>query len=265
MYWQWYHGSGNLLIVSYLSRYQVTYIVPVIDETSALRTTIDTIFSLVGDTVHEVLIVMAGRTTDNSRRVVRELETKYPKRVKAHQQRLPGVGGAFQEAIALAGGQYVMIMGSDLETDPVFIPRFIEEMQRGNCDIVSGSRWVPGGGFVGYGFGKVMLNRVFQKLVGWLYGTHLTDLTYGYRLYRSEVLENLLWWELKHPFFLECLLKPLRLGARVREVPCQWRPRPEGVAGGSLWLMFCYVPVALRVRLVGTSSFMQPDFSDSVA
>ena len=67
------------------------------------------------------------------------------------------------------------------------------------------------------------------------------------------MLEGIRFDELGHPLLLECLLKPLRLGARATEVPCRWRSRHEGPSAGSLWQMLQYVPLALRIRLTPRS------------
>ena len=158
-----------------------------------------------------------------------------------------------REAFETAAGSHVMLMAADLETDPELIPRFIEKMQEGRWDVVAGSRWLPGGGFEGYGRARLALNRLFQQCLRLAYLTWLTDLTFAYRLYRREVLEGIRWEALGHPFLLECLLKPLRLGARVVEVPCRWRCRPEGTSAGSFRQMLRYVPLAIRVRLLPRS------------
>jgi hypothetical protein len=105
------------------------------------------------------------------------------------------------------------------------VPRFIAAMKTGDWDIVAASRWLEGGGFEGYSRLKLALNFLFQKFFCVLYRTNLTDLTYAYRLYRRATLEGIVWEELRHPFLLECLLKPLRRGARITELPCTWRAR----------------------------------------
>jgi len=142
---------------------------------------------------------------------------------------------------------------SDLETDPQVIPQFIERMQEGAWDIVAGSRWLPGGGFEGYGRMKMWLNRAFQCWLRLMYRVRLTDLTFAYRLYRREVLAGIRWEKLGFSFQLECLLKPLRLGARVAEIPCRWRSRRQGTSAGSFRQMCAYVPLALRIRLLPKS------------
>ena len=236
----------------------ITFVLPVLNETDSLRTTVQTITRLAGDHLHEVLIVIAARSTPESVRVARQLRHDSPKLVRIHRQQLPLLGGALREAFQLAGGSQVMLMASDLETDPGLIPRFIEKMQEGCWDIVAGSRWLPGGGFEGYGRARTLLNWAFQRCLRLLYPSRLTDLTFAYRLYRREVLEGIRWDALGHPFLLECLLKPLRLGARVVEVPCRWRCRTEGASAGSFRQMLSYAPLAVRVRLLRRQQIRPP-------
>jgi len=237
---------------------KVSFVVTVLNETESLRETVDTIFALAADDVQEVLLVIAPRTTASSRKVIRELADKYGGCIRVYEQRLPCLGGALQEGFAEARGDFVMLMASDLETDPAVAPRLIEVMKTGDWDIVATSRWLKGGGFRGYNPLKLVLNFLFQKLFRLLYRTDLTDLTFGYRLYRRSVIEGIVWEELRHPFLLECLLKPLRCGARVTEVPCPWRPREEGESANTLLRTFQYVRTAVKTRFVPVSRFCRP-------
>ncbi len=228
----------------------ITFVLPVLNETESLRTTVETIRRLATEHVHEILIVTADRTTDESLSTAEQLQAHTPETVRVLRQQLPSLGGALRDALAAATGTHVMLMAADLETDPELIPRFVEAMQQGRDDIISGSRWLGGGGFEGYGRLRKTLNWGFQRCLAALYGVWLTDLTFAYRLYRREVLDGVCWEALGHPFLLECLLKPLRLGARVTEVPCRWRCRREGTSAGSWRQMLRYVPLAIRIRLM---------------
>jgi len=233
----------------------ISFVLPVLNETDSLRATADTIFRVGREHLHEVLVVLAERSREASLEVAEQLQREHPESVRIHRQRLPRLGGALREGFELAAGTHVMLMASDLETDPEMIPRFIEKMQQGGCDVVAASRWIAGGGFHDHGsheYGpmKYLLNWTFQGIFRRLFGTRLTDLTYGYRLYRREVLRGIRWEELGYPFLLECLLKPLRLGASVDEVPCSWHGRTAGQSANSFWQMCQYAPVALRIRLI---------------
>jgi glycosyltransferase involved in cell wall biosynthesis len=226
----------------------ITFILPVLNETFSLRKTVDTLFELSGEDFGEILIVVADRTTPESMVVAKNIREQHPGQVRVHKQTRPFLGGAMQDAFETASGDHLMLMSSDLETDPKYLPEFIEKMRTGRWDIVASSRWIRGGGFEGYSRTKILLNWLFQKVFSILYWTRLTDLTYAYRLYRKSALEGIVWEELKHPFLLESLLKPLRLGARITEIPCRWVARAEGTSANSLADTFAYLRIAFKVR-----------------
>jgi glycosyltransferase involved in cell wall biosynthesis len=230
--------------------FDITFILPVLNETYSLQQTVDTIFRLSDKHLREILIVVADKTTIASMKIVQEIKKRHPDFVRVHKQKLPFLGGALREAISIASGNYIMLMASDFETDPDSIPDFIKTMSEGKWDIVAGSRWIQKGSFQGYSKAKLFLNYFFQKFFKILYGTQLTDLTYAYRLYRKSALEGIVWEELKHPFLLECLVKPLRCGARVTEIPCKWKARTEGTSANSLLQTFIYIRTALKTRFL---------------
>ncbi|MHC4509202.1 MAG: glycosyltransferase [Planctomycetota bacterium] len=209
----------------------ISFVLPVLNETYSLKQTVDTIFELARDQLHEVLIITAERTSSESLAVIDTIKEEHAARVRVHRQRLPFLGGAMQEAFDIASGEHVMLMASDLETDPTLIPAFIEKIKEDRWDIVAGSRWLEGGGFEGYSKMKLALNY----------------------LYRKSILEGIRWEELKHPFLLECLLKPMRCGARVAEIPCTWRARTEGASAGVFIETFAYLRIALKARFVPIS------------
>jgi len=83
---------------------------------------------------------------------------------------------------------------------------------------------------VRYGRIKLVLNYFFQRLCfcPLVSNSRLTDFTYGYRLYPSDVLKNSGWQESDHAFVLETILKPLLDHVSVKEVPTVWKQRKEG-------------------------------------
>jgi glycosyltransferase involved in cell wall biosynthesis len=231
------------------SHLKISFILPVLNETYSLQQTVEQIVHLGADDLREILIVTAQRTSPASLAVIDTLKRTYPTYLRFHQQRLPFLGGALQEAFAVATGEHILLMASDLETDPALIPALIDRMKQGHWDIVAASRWQNGGGFQGYSQVKLALNYLFQRFFGRVYHTDLTDLTYAYRLYRTSVLQGISWEELKHPFLLECLLKPLLNGARATELPCHWQARTEGDSASSFIQTFAYLRTAIKIRL----------------
>jgi glycosyltransferase involved in cell wall biosynthesis len=227
--------------------FSVSIIMPVMDETVSLRETVGILREEVQSNLHEIICVVSRFSTREAIGVCHELERAWPEVIKVRQQDRPFLGGALQDAFSWATGSYILLMASDLETDPYTAKRLIAEARTG-WDIVATTRWKEGGGFRGYNPVKFVLNWLFQKIVGALYGTSLSDLTYGYRIYRAEVLRDLEWSELRHPFLLECLLRPLLRGVTATEIPVRWEPRPEGESHNPFWRNFLYFRIALRLR-----------------
>jgi glycosyltransferase involved in cell wall biosynthesis len=141
----------------------ISFVLPVLNETYSLKQTVDTIFELARDQLHEVLIITAERTSSESLAVIDTIKEEHAARVRVHRQRLPFLGGAMQEAFDIASGEHVMLMASDLETDPTLIPAFIEKIKEDRWDIVAGSRWLEGGGFEGYSKMKLALNYLGDR------------------------------------------------------------------------------------------------------
>ena len=71
-------------------------------------------------------------------------------------------------------------------------------------------------------------NKIFQFLFASLYCTKLSDMTYGYRMYRYSAISQIQWTQNNHAFFFESILRPLKLGLRIVEIPAKWVARTEG-------------------------------------
>jgi glycosyltransferase involved in cell wall biosynthesis len=231
----------------------VSIIMPVMDETVSLRKTVEIVVADNPDDISELICVTSRFSTPEALAACRELTQRWPGLVKMRQQTRPYLGGALQDAFEWASAPYTLLMASDLETDPYTVKQMIAEARKG-WDIVATTRWSGGGTFNGYNPVKYICNWVFQKIIGAMYGSSLSDFTYGYRIYRTELLQNQPWQELRHPFLLECVLRPLRLGATATEVPVHWVARQEGESHNPFWRNFLYLRTALRVRFGRPSS-----------
>lgn len=230
-----------------------TILLPAMDETYSLRETVDTIAaSCKKADLAEFILLLCDRTTKESREtaeaLVREYEGKIP--IYIHDQKLPFVGGAVREGFDLAKGSHVVLMSSDLETDPMLVRNFIEKSKKYPDRIVTASRWKKGGGFKDYNKVKLVCNMIFEKLIGMFYFVGLTDITYAFRIFPTDLMQSIEWTELRHPFFLETALKPIRLGVNFIEIPARWRARTEGESQNSFFANFKYFKTAWDNRFL---------------
>ncbi len=234
-----------------------TVILPVMDETVSLEETVRIILRDARDRLKELLIVVCPRTTREAMAVVDQLQKELGALLVVHHQRLPFLGGALREAFALARGSHVIMMASDLETDPNDVGKLIAEAEKNPSAVVATSRWIKGGAFCGYSPVKLLCNWAFQRFFSLLYGTRLSDMTYGYRILPTRLVQAIRWEELRHPFNLETVVKPLRLGVPVTEIPTVWRRRVEGQSQNPFFRNFAYFRIGLKTRLASKRSILE--------
>jgi glycosyltransferase involved in cell wall biosynthesis len=232
-------------------------ILPVINETHSLLKTVEIIESDCASDVKEYLIIVCNKTTQESLKVSHKLRNNNPARFLLHYQTLPFLGGAIREAFDLAQGSHVIMMASDLETDPNDVKHFIAMAKKQPHAIITASRWLKGGAFTGYNRPKMLLNFIFQKLFSIIFTTSLTDMTYGYRLFPTSLVQSIVWTELRHPFLFETLIKPLRLGVSIYEIPSQWSARVEGESQNTFMRNFAYFKTGLSVRFCSRNAMLK--------
>jgi hypothetical protein len=221
---------------------------PVVNETTSLQQTVDIILRDVKADVCELLIVVCKKTTPEAMSVVSRLQKELGDLVVVHHQTLPFLGGAVREAFELARGSHFIMMATDLETDPNTVRDLVAEARKNPAGVATASRWREGAGFKGYSRVKLLCNWVFQRFFSLLYGTSLTDLTFAYRILPTKLVQAIHWEELRHAFLFETLVKPLRLGVPVKEIPSSWRARLEGESQNSFFLNFLYFRTGLKTR-----------------
>jgi dolichol-phosphate mannosyltransferase len=236
-----------------LSDYHVSVVLPVYSETDSVREVVRWLRNHFGMQLVEILIVISPRSSAESRAVCDQLAAEDERTQVFVQQNNPGVGQAFREGYARTRGNVVLSMDSDGEMELAAIPKMVAEMARGNYGVVVGSRWMKGGGFVGYSGFKRWLNWGFQQLFRVLFWTRLHDLTYGFKLLRAEVVHGIMWEASLHEIGCETTLKPIRAGVPVSEVPSVWTARAQGRSKNSFWRNFRYVEMALRIWISGAA------------
>jgi glycosyltransferase involved in cell wall biosynthesis len=174
--------------------------------------------------VYEVILV-DGRSTDGTVEIARAL---YPE-IRVLTQSGRGKGDALACGFAAARGDIVVMLDADGSTRPEEIPLFVDALVRG-ADMAKGSRFADGGGSADITRLRQLGNRVIGGLVNFLYGTHYTDLCYGYNAFWRRPLSRL---RLDCAGFeVETLInvRAAKAGLHVVEVPSFEDPRIHGAS-----------------------------------
>jgi glycosyltransferase involved in cell wall biosynthesis len=237
----------------------VSVILPAVNETGSFQKTVDVILATCNpEDIREFFIVLCDKSTPECIRTAESIrDAGHSVPAVIYYQQKPFIGMAIREAFDRVKGSHVVMMSTDLETDPGLVAKFIELEKLRPDGIVTASRWIKGGGFAGYSATKYVLNYIFQKLLSCLFFTSCTDLTYAYRMFPTNLVRSIRWEETKHPFFLETALKPLRLGVKFTEVPAVWEARTEGESQNSFFRNFAYFKPELKIRFMKKSMILK--------
>jgi hypothetical protein len=102
-----------------------------------------------------------------------------------------------------------------------------------HADMVIGSRWVAGGGFVDWPAARRLLSRAGNVYARIALGIHVRDATAGFRSYRADVLRTLDLDGVEsrgYCFQIDMTRRVLDAGYLVAEVPIIFTERRRGVS-----------------------------------
>ena len=141
-----------------------------------------------------------------------------------------GLGGAVQCGYRLAfelGFDYVVRVDGDGQHDPRYIPKILEALEQGSCEMVIGSRFAEKGGEHSgaiRALGIVLFRAVLRPILG----KPVHDPTSGFvGVNRTALAVFSKSFPLEYPE-IEALVVLQRKRFRFLEVPCRMRPRRTG-------------------------------------
>ncbi len=91
----------------------------------------------------------------------------------------------------LNGYDYALTMDADMQHDPIFIPRLVR-YALGGYDLVIGSRYIAGGGMLGWGIARRITSMVANIYARYMLCMKVRDLTSGYKCYGRRAMARIL-------------------------------------------------------------------------
>jgi len=158
-----------------------------------------------------------------------------------------GIAG-FQFAVD-RGVPLIVEMDADFSHQPSYIPYFLGQME--DCDLLIGSRLVPGGGERGRHFLRKWITRAGNAYIRLVLGLPVHDCTSGFRVFRREVLQAIELHDMisKGPSVVEeVLYKAYRHGFRIKEVPYILEERKAGESTFNRAIMLDALRMMIKIR-----------------
>ena len=150
-----------------------------------------------------------------------------------HRPAKLGLGSAYVAGFAhalAAGAELVAQMDADGSHDPAALPGMVAAARAG-ADLVLGSRYLPGGGIVGWHPARRAVSRAGCAFARAVLRVPVRDLTGGLKVWRARALAAIDPATVRsqgYVFQVELTDRALRRGLRVVETPIVFRERAAG-------------------------------------
>lgn len=199
---------------------KLSIIVPIYNERETINALLKSLDAIVIPDAEKEIILIDDGSNDGTTGMVKNFENQY--KTLYHAQNL-GKGAAISTALKRATGDYIIIQDADLEYNPQEIPKLLTVARGENLPAVYGSRNLgrTKRGYWAYFLGGKLITSIFNLL----YGTKLTDINTGYKLFSRETLLALKLTATGFDFCEEVTARLARAGISIREIPISYKPR----------------------------------------
>ena len=212
---------------------KLSIIIPVYNEKNTILSVIEQIkaVKLPQNIEKEILAVDDGSTDGTSELLKQFVHDPLVRALSYGENR--GKSGAVKYGIEHSTGDLILIQDADLEYSPDQYPRLLEPILSGRSSIVYGSR------FMGTIKDMKWINRISNKITNFtinlLYGSHLTDFLTCHKVFKRDVIKDLIITSRKFSLETELTTKFLKRGYKILEVPIEYKARKRSEGKKITW------------------------------
>lgn len=173
---------------------KLSVVIPVYNEGATIHLILDKINSVeLINKIEKEIILVNDCSTDESRKNIQEYISAHPeqKLIYFEHEKNKGKGAALRTGIKNATGDYLIIQDADLEYDPNEYNELLKPMENGFADVVYGSRFTGSKPHRNLYFRHRLGNKFLTFLSNLFSNLNLTDMETCYKLFRTEIIQQI--------------------------------------------------------------------------
>jgi glycosyltransferase involved in cell wall biosynthesis len=171
------------------------------------------------------IVVVDDFSSDGSRELIEEMHRESLISKFIFQSRNRGKGAALREGFKVASGDIIIVQDADLECDPSEYPKLVEPIISNVADVVYGSRFLCQSPRVIQSYKRTLANKFLTVISNMFTDFNLTDMETCYKVFKKEVLNQVVLKEDRFGFEPEVTAKISKLPIRIVEVAISYNPR----------------------------------------
>jgi glycosyltransferase involved in cell wall biosynthesis len=169
------------------------------------------------------IVIVDDASTDGCGRLADQLALDHPEVKVVHHPVNRKLGGALKTGFAAATKEWILYMDSDL---PIKMDDALNAVPlTDEADVVIGWRKNRS-----ESWRREMMSKVYNWMIQRFFSLHVRDVNFAFKLFRRELLDQILLMSEGSFIDVELLLEMKRIGARITEIGMDYYPRVAGVS-----------------------------------
>jgi len=194
---------------------KISVVIPCYNEEQTVLQIVKKVQGVLVDNEYEIIII-DDFSTDNTKQVIDSIIANDNSVKAVCHDKNKGKGAALRSGFNRSSGGVIIIQDADLEYDPNEYIKLLKPIMTGKADVVYGSRFKSGAEarvlYYWHRLGNLFLtwlSNIFTNL-------NLTDMETCYKVFRKEVLEQIIIEEDRFGFEPEITAKIAKIRPRIR-------------------------------------------------
>ncbi len=183
---------------------KLSIVIPCYNEVRTIRTIVERVRA--APVANKEIIIVDDASIDGTRDILRLDIAHLVDRILYHEVN-QGKGAALRTGFAATTGDIILVQDADLEYDPAEYPRLLAPIERGQADVVFGSRFAGGEAHRVVYFWHMIGNKFLTLASNMFTNLNLTDMETCYKVFRRHVLHGIVIEENRFGFEPEIIAK----------------------------------------------------------